>query len=108
MADHLRSADGWLVVDDQQIAVEVDLGLFLPDTGLWGGVLCTLPQGLAGTMRDAEVRLRPETGQERRIRLLAGPHDETSVAFVGEGTPPFRASSSRGRGSMARADKATS
>ncbi|WP_406840012.1 hypothetical protein ACICHK_34755 [Streptomyces sp. AHU1] len=51
MADHLRSEDGWLILDDQQIAVEVDLGLFLPVTGSWGGVLCNLPPGLAGAIR---------------------------------------------------------
>lgn len=39
MSAHLRCADAWLLLGDQQIAVEVDLGLFLPDTGLWGGVL---------------------------------------------------------------------
>ncbi|WP_406840004.1 hypothetical protein ACICHK_34690 [Streptomyces sp. AHU1] len=89
MADHLRSEDGWLILDDQQIAVEVDLGLFLPVTGSWGGVLCNLPPGLAGAIRGTEVRLRLENGQVRRIRLLAGPHDETSVSFVGEGTAPF-------------------
>ncbi|WP_406840003.1 hypothetical protein ACICHK_34685 [Streptomyces sp. AHU1] len=87
MADHLRSEDGWLIHGDQQIAVEVDLGLFLPVSGLWGGVLCSLPQGLAGTLRDAEVRLRLENGEVRQIRLLAGLHE--SVAFLGGGTAPF-------------------
>ncbi|MFJ7968911.1 hypothetical protein [Streptomyces sp. NPDC096324] len=89
MAAHLRSEDGWLILGDQQIPVEVDLGLFLPDTGLWGGVLQNLPPGLAGTLRDAEVRLRLQNDQVREIRLLAGPHDETSVSFVGEGEAPF-------------------
>ncbi|WP_406835315.1 hypothetical protein ACICHK_02080 [Streptomyces sp. AHU1] len=89
MAAHLRSEDGWLLVGDQQIVVEVDLGLFLPDTGLWGGVLHNIPGGLASSMRDVEARLRLQTGRVRRIRLLAGPDDEMSVAFIGEGTAPF-------------------
>ncbi len=88
MAARLRCDDAWLLVGDQQIAVKVDLGLFLPDTGLWGGVL-HLPERLAGAMRDAEARLRLPTGQERRIRPRAGPDEETSVPFIGEGTAPF-------------------
>lgn len=89
MAAQLRCDDAWLLLGDQQIAVEVDLGVFLPDTGLWGGVLRHVPAGLAGAMRDAEARLRLPTGQERRIRPLAIPDDETSVPFIGEGTAPF-------------------
>ncbi|MFF3885996.1 hypothetical protein [Streptomyces sp. NPDC001914] len=89
MADHLRSEDGWLLVGDQQIAVEVDLGMFLPATGLWGGVLCNLPPGLADTLRGAEVHLRLQTGPVRQIRLLTDPHDESSVTFLGKGTAPF-------------------
>ncbi|MFF2364619.1 hypothetical protein ACFVU0_18235 [Streptomyces sp. NPDC058122] len=89
MADHLSSEHGWLILGDQQIVVEVARGMFLPVTGLWGGVLRNPPRGPAGTMRDAEIQLRLQTGQVRQIRLLAGPHDETSVAFLGEGTAPF-------------------
>lgn len=44
MSVHLRCADAWLLLGDQQIAVEVDLGLFLPDAGLWGGVLRHVPR----------------------------------------------------------------
>ncbi|MFD6554987.1 hypothetical protein [Streptomyces sp. NPDC058398] len=47
MTDHLRAEDGWLIVDDQQIAAEVDLGLFLPDTG-------------PGAVRPAYVRSRSD------------------------------------------------
>ncbi|MFI2415727.1 hypothetical protein [Streptomyces sp. NPDC018947] len=89
MTTHLRCVDAYLLVGDQEIAVAVDLGLFLPDTGLWGGVVRHVPGWLAGTMRDAEARLRLPTGQERRIRPLARPDDETSVPFIGEGTAPF-------------------
>ncbi|MFB7245617.1 hypothetical protein CW362_09850 [Streptomyces populi] len=89
MAAHLRSEDGWLLVGDRRIVVEVDLGLFLPDTGLWGGVLRNIPRGLASSVRDVEARLQLQTGQARRIRLLAGPDDETSVPFIGEGSAPF-------------------
>ncbi|MGW4102045.1 hypothetical protein [Streptomyces sp. NPDC004976] len=89
MAAHLRCDDAWLLVCDQQIAVEVDLGLFLPDAALWGGILRHVPGWLAGAMRDAEARLRLPTGQERRIRPLATPDDETSVPFIGGGTAPF-------------------
>ncbi|PTH90478.1 hypothetical protein C9J60_06080 [Streptomyces sp. A244] len=89
MAPHLRSYDAWLLVGDHQIAVEADLGLFLPDTGVWGGILRHVPGWLAGAMRDAEARLRLPTGQECRIRPLAIPDDETSVPFIGEGTAPF-------------------
>ncbi|MFF3886185.1 hypothetical protein [Streptomyces sp. NPDC001914] len=89
MADYLRSEDGWIVLDSQQIAVEVDLGMLLPTTGLWGGVLRNVSLGTASTLRGAGVRLRLESGQVRQIRLLTGPHDETSVAFLGEGTAPF-------------------
>jgi hypothetical protein len=69
--------------------VEVDLGLFLPSTGLWGGVLQNLPAGLAGTLRGAEVRLRLQNDQIRQIHLLSGPHDETSVSLLGDGKAPF-------------------
>ncbi|MFD7246811.1 hypothetical protein [Streptomyces massasporeus] len=90
MADHLLCDDALLLVGDQQIEVQVDVGLFLPDTGSWGGVLRQIPPPLANTVKSAtEVRLRMSTGQERRIRLLAGSSDETSVPFMGEGTAPF-------------------
>ncbi|MEU2718728.1 hypothetical protein [Streptomyces sp. NPDC007205] len=89
MSARLRCDDAWFLLGDQRIAMEVDLGLFLPDTGLWGGVLRHVPVGLADAMRDAEARLRLPTGQERRIRPLAMPNDETSVPFIGEGTVPF-------------------
>ncbi|MCL7428938.1 hypothetical protein [Streptomyces sp. YS415] len=50
MADRLRCADAWLLVGDQQNAVEADLGLFLPDTGSWGGFLRHDPGWMADTM----------------------------------------------------------
>ncbi|WP_158694539.1 hypothetical protein [Streptomyces canus] len=86
---HLRCMDAWLFLGDQQIAVEVDLGLLLPDTGVWGGVLRRVPGWLAEVSRDAEARLRLPTGDERRIRPLATPDGETSVPFIGEGPAPF-------------------
>ncbi|MER7404792.1 hypothetical protein ABT373_20415 [Streptomyces sp. NPDC000070] len=89
MSARLRCADAWLILGDQQIAVEVDLALFLPDTGLWGGVLHHVPRRQAGAMREAEASLRLPTGEEPRIRPLAIPDDETSVPFIGEGPPPF-------------------
>lgn len=73
MADHLPCDDALLLFGDQQIDVQVDEGLFLPDTGSWGGVLRQIPKQLAGTVKHAsDVRLRMSSGQERRIRLLAG------------------------------------
>ncbi|MEW2252309.1 hypothetical protein ACFW6K_22385 [Streptomyces sp. NPDC058733] len=89
MAAHLRCDDVLLLLEDQRIAVEVDLGLFLPDTGLWGGVLRRVPRWVAHAMRDAGARLRFPSGWERRIRPLVIPDDETSVLFIGEGKAPF-------------------
>ncbi|MGK5693254.1 hypothetical protein ACSNOJ_10175 [Streptomyces sp. URMC 128] len=90
MAADLHRDDALLLVDDQQIAVEVDFGLFLPDKGSWGGVLRRVPEWVAGAVKSAdEVRLRLSSGHERRIRPLAVPDDEISVPFVGEGTAPF-------------------
>jgi hypothetical protein len=90
MAAYLHRDDALLLVDDQQIAVEVDLGLFLPDKGSWGGVLRRVPQWVAGAVKNAdEVRLRLSSGHERRIRPLAAPGYENYVPFMGEGTAPF-------------------
>ncbi|MEV4790167.1 hypothetical protein AB0K53_32835 [Streptomyces tuirus] len=90
MADHVRSDDALLLFDDQQIEVQADVGLFLPDTGAWGGILRPIPERLADTIRNAEpVCLRMSSGQERPIRLLTVHADDTSVPFVGEGTAPF-------------------
>lgn len=89
MAAPRRFDDTVLLLGDQQIAVEVDVGLFLPDGGLWGGVLRHVPERLANAVRDADdVRLRLPTGQERRIRPLVTTNVETCVPFVGEGTMP--------------------
>ncbi|MFE6335893.1 hypothetical protein ACFVOK_22225 [Streptomyces sp. NPDC057798] len=44
---------------------------------------------MADTVQETGARLRMPTGQERRIRPLAIPDDETPVPFIGEGTPPF-------------------
>ncbi|GAB2768799.1 hypothetical protein [Streptomyces bullii] len=85
-----RCDDALLLVDDQQIAVGADFGVFLPDKGLWGGVLRHVPEWVAAAVKNAdEVRLRLPSGHERRIRPLAAPGDETSVPFMGEGTAPF-------------------
>ncbi|MFI7020877.1 hypothetical protein [Streptomyces sp. NPDC050164] len=90
MAADLRCDDALLLVDDQQIPVGADLGLFLPDRGLWGGVLRRVPEWVAGAVKNADaVRLRLSSGHERRIRPLGAPGDETSVPFIGEGTAPF-------------------
>ena len=83
--------DALLFVGDEQIAVEVDLGLLLPDLGVWGGVLHGIPQQLVDHVRCAhELRVRLSSGQERRIRPLAGPLDGAAVSFIGEGTAPFQ------------------
>lgn len=89
----LRFIDATLIVGDQQIRVEADVGVFLPDTGMWGGILHHVPARVAAGMRNAEqARLCLPTGQERRIRPLeiADPRGETYVSrpFVGEGTAP--------------------
>jgi hypothetical protein len=90
MAADLRCDDALLLIDDQQIPVEADLGLFLLDKGLWGGVLRRVPKWVEGAVISAdEVRLRLSSGHERRIRPLAAPGDQTSVPFIGEGTAPF-------------------
>ncbi|MDH6522134.1 hypothetical protein [Streptomyces sp. SAI-090] len=84
MAGPVHRDDALLLFGDQQVQVEADVGLFLPDTGLWGGFLRDVPAWLPGTMSTAEeVRLRMSTGQERRIRPLAVSSDETSVPFNG-------------------------
>ncbi|OUD03108.1 hypothetical protein [Streptomyces swartbergensis] len=88
-----RFIDATLIVGDQQIPVEADLGVFLPGTGMWGGILHHVPARLAAGMRNAgQVRLCLPTGQERRIRPLeiADPRSETyvSMPFVGEGPAP--------------------
>ncbi|MER7900967.1 hypothetical protein ABTX62_34115 [Streptomyces sp. NPDC096046] len=94
MSGPLRCVDGTLIVGDQQIAVEADVGVFLPDTGMWGGILRRVPAWLATSLRGAEeVRLRLPTGQVRRIRPLEATHPtgETlvSLAFVGDGAAPL-------------------
>ncbi|MFE6365605.1 hypothetical protein ACFVP3_37190 [Streptomyces sp. NPDC057806] len=81
MADRLRCAGTWLLVGDQRIAVEADLGLFLPDRGAWGGFLRQVPGWMADTVQETGARLRMPTGQERRTRPLAIPDDETPVPF---------------------------
>ncbi|WP_020123731.1 hypothetical protein [Streptomyces canus] len=92
MRADLRCDDALLFVGDQQIAVEVDLGLFLPDTGVWGGVLNRIPPSMVDQVRSAhEAHVRLSSGQKRRIRPLAAPIDGTSVPFMGEGTAPFHA-----------------
>ncbi|MFD0551550.1 hypothetical protein ACFQ0X_21965 [Streptomyces rectiviolaceus] len=70
------------------------MGVFLPDTGLWGGILHRVPTWLAVGLPSADqVRLRLPTGQERRVRPLeiaeAIDGRDVSVPFLGEGTVPF-------------------
>ena len=89
MAAYLRCDDVLLLIEEQPIAVEVDLGLFVPATGLWGGVLRRVPRWVAQAMANADARLRSPNGWERRIRPLVIPDDDTSVPFIGKGKPPF-------------------
>ncbi|MGC0400476.1 hypothetical protein RKD27_003120 [Streptomyces sp. SAI-126] len=94
MAGHISCNHATLMVDDRRVAIAVDLGLFLPDTGTWGGIVRRVLTRLAVGLRDAdEVRICLPTGEERRIRPLDSVHpsDEAfvSVPFMGEGTAPF-------------------
>lgn len=90
MASDLRCDDAVLLVGDQEFSVEVDVSLFLPDAGVWGGVLRCVPESLAGAVRNThDLRLRLSSGQERQIRALAAVLDETWIPFMGEGSVPF-------------------
>lgn len=83
MADHLSCDDAVLIVGEQQVAVEVDLGVFLSGPPhRWGGILRSVPRSLAIKMRAAEtVRLRLSDGQERVIQPLNAAH-LSQEAFV--------------------------
>jgi hypothetical protein len=84
MASDLRCDDAVLLVGDQDFSVEVDLGLFLPDTGVWGGVLRCVPESLAGAVRNMhDLRLCLSSGQERQIRPFPAVLDETWIPFMG-------------------------
>ncbi|MFF3313521.1 hypothetical protein [Streptomyces sp. NPDC002952] len=84
-----------LVVGDQQLVVQADLGVLRPDPeASWGGILRNVPTRLLIDLHVYDdIRLRLPDGQERFIRPLDGIHAEdtdfTPLYFAGEGTPPL-------------------
>ncbi|MFF8732068.1 hypothetical protein ACF073_37205 [Streptomyces sp. NPDC015171] len=87
--------DATLIVGDQQVAVEVDLGLLLPgDQMKWGGILRRLSLSLIDQLRGADaVCLRLPDCKERVIHpfeaIPCADDALLSVSFIGQGRPPF-------------------
>ncbi|MFG2707409.1 hypothetical protein [Streptomyces sp. NPDC048386] len=83
-----------LVVGNEQVPVEADLGELTPaDHPQWGGLLRGVPERLAAAMqRGEDARLRWPDGQERSVRLAGVLQTDDPgrllVAVLGEGTPP--------------------
>lgn len=88
--------DRWavLLVGEEQIPVEAELGVFTPAVKLeWGGLLRGAPLRLATAIRQHDdVRLRFPGEEERRIhpmgRPVPDPQGRLVVFFQGEGMAP--------------------
>lgn len=83
-----------LVVGDEQVPVEAELGELTPDgSGQWGGFLRGVPVRLATAVHQGQdARLRLPDGQERGLRPAGVPRMDSQgrlvVPFLGEGTIP--------------------